>query len=238
MQGDFECFFDTSELPLDSAQVTWMAKHEPLSVSVCSNIPGYMTLMCIVTNGNAKKLVGNMHRYLEEITDAAYVEMFDKFSLVLGQLQANIADALISKSVMVDVNDEQKHPLEKLWEQLEEYLMELPVIGVNSGKYDINAIKCPLIRYLQQQAKFVVKKNNSSMCFKTLRLKFLDIVNYLAPGFSYKKFLKAFGCSCSIAKGFLLYEWIDLLDKLEATSLPPHEAFYSKLKRANIAEED
>ena len=33
------------------------------------------------------------------------------------------------------------HPLEKLRDQLQEYLQELPVLGFNSGKYDSNAVK-------------------------------------------------------------------------------------------------
>ena len=74
------------------------------------------------------------------------------------------------------------------------------------------------------------------MCVKTETLKFLDITNYLAPGFSYSQFLKAYGCTEQ--KGFFRYEWMTSLDKLEATSLPPHEAFFSALKNENISQED
>ena len=47
------------------------------------------------------------------------------------------------------------------------------------------------------------------MCLKTEYLKFLDITNYLAPGFSYDQFLKAY--ECEQTKGFFPYEWIDSL---------------------------
>ena len=40
---------------------------------------------------------------------------------------------------------------------------------------------------------FVVKRNNQYNCIGTDRLRFLDILNYLAPGFSYQKYLTAFG---------------------------------------------
>ena len=56
------------------------------------------------------------------------------------------------------------------------------------------------------------------MCLKTNSLKFLDISNYVAPGFSYDQFLRAF--ECEQTNGFFPYEWIDSLDKLEETSLP------------------
>ena len=74
------------------------------------------------------------------------------------------------------------------------------------------------------------------MCLKTKCLKLLDISNYVAPGFSYDQFLKAY--ECEQTKGFFPYEWVDGLDKLEKTSLPPHEAFFSSLKNQNITNEE
>ena len=63
-----------------------------------------------------------------------------------------------------------------------------------------------------------------------------DSTNFLAPGFSYDKFLKAY--ECPQTKGFFPYEWLDSLEKLEHSSLPPHEAFFSTLKNQNISDED
>ena len=128
--------------------------------------------------------------------------------------------------------------LKELADKLNAYIQELPVLGFNSGKYDLNAVKEFLFPYLieTQPVKFTVKRNSNHMCLKTNFLKFLDITNYLAPGFSYDQFLKAY--ECEQTKGFFPYEWIDSLVKLEETSLPPHEAFYSSLKNANITEDD
>ena len=74
------------------------------------------------------------------------------------------------------------------------------------------------------------------MSLKTEYLKFLDITNYLAPGFSYNHFLKVY--KCEQTKGFFPYEWVDALDKLEGTSLPPREMFQSALKNTNISEKE
>ena len=60
------------------------------------------------------------------------------------------------------------------------------------------------------------------MALSTKMLKFLDIVNYLAQGYSYAKFLKAYDVEQE--KGFFPYEWVDDLNKLNATHLPPHAA--------------
>ena len=135
-----------------------------------------------------------------------------------------------------DVSDHKV--LSQLEEKLNAYIQELPVLGFNSGKYDLNASKEFLFPYLikHQPVKFTVKRNNNHMCIKTDSLKFLGISNYLAPGFSYDQFLKAY--ECEQTKGFFPYQWLDCLDKLEETSLPPHAAFYSSLKNANITGEE
>ena len=115
--------------------------------------------------------------------------------------------------------------------------MELPVLGFNSGKYDINAAKNPFFAHLMkhEQVKFVIKRNNSHMCLKTIHLKFLDITNYLAPGFSYEQFLKAY--ECTQTKGYFPHEWVDSLEKLNLSTLPPPEVLNSMLSNTAISEE-
>lgn len=74
------------------------------------------------------------------------------------------------------------------------------------------------------------------MCLKTDNLNFLDITNYLAPGFNYEQFLKAY--EVDETKGFLPYEWITDLEKLDHQELPEHTAFFSTLKNTNITAEE
>ena len=86
--------------------------------------------------------------------------------------------------------------LKRLKSRLDEYLKKLPVVGFNSGKYDLNVIKKFLAAYLvkNKEMDFIVKRNNNFMCLQTQCLRFLDVTNFLAPGFSYSKFLKAYDC--------------------------------------------
>ena len=63
---------------------------------------------------------------------------------------------------------------------------------------------------------------------------FLDIINYLAPGFSYDKFDEAYGCT--LTKGFFSYEWMISLSKLDCESLPPKEVFHSESKNEDISD--
>ena len=74
------------------------------------------------------------------------------------------------------------------------------------------------------------------MCFSTKKLKFLDIINFLAPGYSYEKYLKAYGCE--LQKYHFPYEYMDGIGKMEDSALPHQEAFYSRLKNEGISDED
>ena len=154
----------------------------------------------------------------------------------LGQRREEIADC--EDMLFGEAKTSDNKVLNELAEKLHAYLNELPVLGFNSGKYDLNAVKKFLFPYQKEDhpSKFTVKRNNKHMVLKTKFLKLLDISNYVAPGFSYVQFLKAY--ECEQTKGFFPYEWVDGLDKLHKTSLPPHAAFYSSLKNGNITDED
>ena len=117
-------------------------------------------------------------------------------------------------------------------EQFEMYCHQVPVLGFNSAKYDLNLLKTMLAKHLKihehKQQKFVVKRNNAYLCLSNPQLRFLDMVNYLPPGTSYDKFLSTFGV-CQ-RKSFFPYEYFTDLSVLDEKSLPPKKAFYSSLK--------
>ena len=87
---------------------------------------------------------------------------------------------------------------------------------------------------------FVIKKaNNYHQCIKANKyiglLDFLNICQFLAVGFSYDKFLKAY--KIQQINFFSPYEYCTSRDVLNE-GLPSHEAFYSSLKKPNIAENE
>ena len=229
---DFECYFSKDDLPADTAKVTWKATHIPLSVSLCSNIPGYTEPICLVTTGNSEELIKNMIMKLEEMSAAANELLTDRYQDILSALNWKLAEAL-----QIEPGDgKHLHPLATLKKKLQDHLQQLPVFGFNSSRYDINLIKPYLITAIQSQIEFVVKKNNAMMCLSTEDLKFLDVMNYLAPGYSYEKYVKAY--DCTMQKGHFPYEWLDSLEKLQYDRLPAKEDFYSSLKKQDIAESD
>ena len=273
---DFECFFDGENLPADSDRVQWIARHIPLSVSVASNEPGHETPRCYVTGGDSDKLVGHMMRGLSAISDTAFDMLISSYDTVLNELEVrreawDEAERKVLKEDESKQEDDQEvgemeevktNPYKTLMGQLLGWLHQLPVIGFNSGKYDLNVIKQFFIPYLLKPAKqensddgndedeeedndddddddddetrFGIKRQNTFMCFSTKKLKFLDIINFLAPGYSYGKYLKAYGCE--LQKGHFPYEYMDGIGKLEDSALPPQEAFYSRLKNEGISD--
>ena len=259
---DFECWFDTEHLPSDS-EVRWIARHVPLSVSVASNVPGHERVTCLVTNGDSNKLMIDMMAILMTMSNAAYDCLKDSYENVMDQLVIKLTQWDEQEETTRAANDKKsqrrrtKNPYKKLMWQLYGWMRQLPVIGFNSGQYDLNVVKQFLVPYFLAVTKteereerrqeeeeeeeesgsfFVIKRNNTFMCLSTDQLKFLDMTNYLAPGFSYAKYLKAYGCE--VTKGHFPYEYMDRLEKLDDTVLPPKEAFFSRLKNEGISDED
>ena len=238
---DFECYFTGGNLPVDTDHVQWMARHVPLSVSVASNVPGYEPALCFVTDGDADKLVEAMMVHLITLSDAAYDSLLTAYKYVLDELDTQ-KYAWEEVEAKAQKKGKEINPYEKLIQQLCSWLHQLLVIGFNSGHYDLNAIKKFFVPLLirnsaaERASCFVIKRQNNFMCLTTDRLKFLDILNYLAPGFNYDKYLKAYGCE--LQKGHFPYEYMDGVGKLDDRALPPQSAFFSQLKNEGISDAD
>lgn len=115
------------------------------------------------------------------------------------------------------------HPLQKIYGYLQGYMSQLPVIGFNSAKYDLNLVKRSNAKALDMhltalKRSFEIKKNNEYACISTDQLKYLDMKQYLAGWSSYAGFLKAY--HVEEQKGFFPYEWFDDVSKLEEKKLP------------------
>ena len=235
---DFECYFTGGNLPADTDHVQWSTRHVPLSVSVASNVPGYEPALCFVTDGDADKLVGSMMTRLNTISDAAFASLLPLYAAVMAALDARKhAWEEETKGAEEEEADEgRNNPYKTLIGQLLGWLRQLPVIGFNSGKYDLNTIKRSFVPLLISNNAAVIKRQNTYMCLSTDRLKFLDILNYLAPGFNYDKYLKAYGCE--LQKGHFPYEYMDGVGKVDDRALPPQSAFFSQLKNEGISDAD
>ena len=140
-----------------------------------------------------EEIIQKMLEYLEEISYHSYKFLSQKLQYVFTLLE--------------------KSENEHLLEAFQSYLKELPVVGFNSGRYDLCLIKEPFLTLFHPNIEFTVKKNNNYICIMSSNLKFFDMVNYFAPGFSYQNFIKAFGVEEN--KFFFSFEWLDSVDKLD-----------------------
>ena len=241
---DFECYFDRDNVPADTNTLQWSARHVPLSVSVASNVPGHEDAQCYITNGDSDKLVADMMSHLHAVSDAAFESLKPSYESVLDKLKmlkeewdsAEEECGLEEAESEANADESKTNPFNTLAGQLHGWLYQLPVIGFNSGKYDLNMIKRSFVPLLISNNAAVIKRQNTYMCLYTDKLKFLDIVNYLAPGVSYAKYLTAYGCE--LGKGHFPYEYMDDLQKLEDRVLPPQSAFFSRLKNEGISNDD
>ena len=261
---DAEAFL-SKDVPESNCTIHWQNKHVPLSISVCSNIPGFKQPKCFVNRGSSEEMLRQFLEHLTFMACAAKDLMESRFKSELARMQELAGDEMQngvssdqesqeSEAEVVEEEDAETGKKKKkkkrmkginlygrLYTDFKKYLMRVPVVGFNSGKYDINLLKPDLLKVMKDKesefkVNLVIRKGNNYMALSTQRLRFVDITNYLAPGFSYDRYLKAY--SCELTKGSFPYEWMDDLDKLKYPALPPYEAFYSKLKGCNISRED
>eukprot|EP00795_Rhopilema_esculentum_P015000 gene15000-6154_t len=151
-------------------------------------------------------------------------------------------------------------PQIRMFKRFLDYISTLPVFGFNSSAYDIPLIKKELIQVLKEKGLnfsniedinnqktngkdlFVIKKQNKyiemSVRIQHGRFKLLDLMQFLAPGFSLRNFIQSFAAEFKMEKFFFPYEYMSSYDVLKETCLPPYESFYSTLKQGNVLEEE
>ena len=93
-------------------------------MAVASCVPGYEEGRYFVSEGDPGALVKQMVEYLEEISDAAYAILLQRFQPVFEALQA-------SPHIRC----------EKLAEELDSCLRDISVLVFNSQKYDLPLIQ-------------------------------------------------------------------------------------------------
>ncbi|XP_064607839.1 uncharacterized protein LOC135472313 [Liolophura sinensis] len=185
---------------------------------VNSNVPDYDHPMCFILTGDPQALVEQMMAYLNEISEISSAYLRERYTYILDALDKRI-----------NPNETKLSYTRQARDRFVKYMNQLPVLGFNSGNYDLNLIKQQLYPHLVQSRdlEYVIKRNNNHMTLTTPQLKFLDIRNYLAPNYSYDKWVKAY--DCRITEGKFCYSYIDSLAQLEETVLPPQHAFDNDL---------
>ena len=200
---DFESYQDKTKASNPTRDLSYKTEHVPVSVSIADTINTEPEYIC---SKDPEELIGLFYQ-----------------SLVQRQiiLKEDVEERYISNDIGYLPNKQQK--LSKQW------CGQLPVIGFNSGRYDLNLIRKYFILHLGQEKVDSGEKQGQIMYMKTPQFVFLDVINYLAPGISYDKWVKTYGAKQT--KSWLPYEWFDSADKLAYKGLPPYRCWFSQLKK-------
>ena len=201
---DFEAYGDNNQRKEPTDSLTIENAHVPISVSIGDTLEREPTHIC----------------------ERDPAELTRKFMEELERRGKNIRTKVRDEFMPADVNLLPKDQRKKI----EEWCDQVPVTGFNSGTYDLNLIKKYFAERLADTTNKVrvAKNGNKIMFLLTSGFRFLDIINYLGPGTSYEKWVKAY--ECKTVKSWFPYEWFDRPEKLDYPGLPDYLDWYSKLK--------
>ena len=242
---DFEAMVKPLNSDDNENKLKITCEHVPVSVSIFSNVPGFDIEPIFLCNDNPDLLINDFTNQLhiiaqkaEELNEFEYYNFSELINILISDAEAELAE--VEEEIQEDDYLTGKvNYLESLRDQFSRWLSVLPIISFNGSKYDINLMKQYLFKsldILNENVQFSIKKANSYMSITTDHLQFLDIRSYLAPNYSYDAFIKAY--KCNLEKGFFPYDWFNDYEKINNTELPPHDAFFNKMKNQNISEDE
>jgi len=251
MTYDIESLLLKEDLPPATTTTTFHSQHQLVSVSVCSNIPEFDKPVCFVRHSTVDECVERFVAYVELAAMKAEELLVPKYKYIRAkirsfvksreQAESQFAEAKFSSSAMY----KSRVALCGLQEKITSWIQQVPLVSFNGQNYDLHVMKAALVKCFcdvdeegneETSIQHVVKKQEAMACITTDRLRIVDMVNIIGPGYTYDRYLKAFGVTQ--AKGFFPYEWLDCLSKLKERSLPPIDAFYSRLKGKTITDDE
>ena len=241
---DFESYFVKSREKTHSVHSATLMEldHVPLSASVSSDFPGYTEPVCYVRASNKQDdpLVYNVLQHINELGCVIGRHVENTFQHILTDLDSVIRQHKVKEDQALRLSKLKTEivvqlPAERLKQDLLAYIHRVPVLGFNSGRYDLNLIKREFHSFFSENDRkeiMSIKRCNQYIAVYTEHLIFLDILNYLSPGYNYANYLKAFIGDTD--KGIFPYNWMDNVRKLNNRSLPPRSAFYNTLTRQQL----
>jgi len=248
---------------MHGANTEFTSKHVPVSVSICDSLSNEKR--CFVSD-NPKKLVEDMISYINKVSNDISIHHKNKFKSIyysinkqlsrLDEANPKVMDGITIENIKKKRKESEgldrylkiKDKISKDTETLDQILDQTPVLGFNSGNYDINLIKNELFSTIGMDNIKHIIKNGGYMAIVSNTFKMLDIVNYVPAATSYAKYLDTYlggceckdklRCTCELTKGVFPYEYMTSYEVLSETKLPPKDAFYSKLRCSHISDDE
>ena len=168
---DFESYQDKARAKKPTNDLTLESEHVPISFSIGDTLNREPLQLC---NRDLKALV------------ADFVEALERRA---KPLQEDVRRRFLPE-------DHELFP-KKQQRAIVEWCDQIPVLGFNSGCYDLNLIRNHFVEELCKTTNKTIKagrKANQTMFLLTPGFKFLDVINYIGPGKTYDAWVKAYGC--------------------------------------------
>lgn len=242
MNEIFDCECDYRYKPIvvydfESLILKCVKKHNPLetnmkiptyqqavSVSLYTNVLGFDKEI-FIENEKPEILFYEMFKYLDSICAGAIQQMKTQMSELYVKIESL-------------TNEDRK---KRYLEDLNRYVEEVPIIGFNSGKYDINLNIKEFMTELNQRNGNKIFSVKNGVSFKTLKsgnFAFMDICQYLPPNYNLDQYIKAFNKD-GLKKSVFPYEYMDSYEKLSSDiNLIERKHFFSSLKNCGITDEE
>ena len=192
---DFESYQDKTKAVCPTRDLSFESEHVPISVSIADTLnpePEY------IASKDPAELIHLFYQSLERRHAAIVADVEERYF-------PPDPEGIPTTQGSVIMN----------------WINQVPVVGFNSGHYDLKLIRKYFVPVMtQDKGIFAAEKNGRIMFINTPKFKFLDVMNYLATGITYDKWVKTYGATLS--KSWLPYEWFDSPDKLDYPRLPPY----------------
>ena len=160
---DFEALHKKMDEP-QTEELTITSRHVPVSVAINDNLTNEPVF---IVDQDPENLINSFMEDLQE----RQIKIAQVVESLYPQPESD-------EDEEEDGEEKKENPIWRNW------VNQVPVFGFNSGRYDINMIKEYFVGDLAIISDVnVAKKENSYMFLSTPNFKFLDIKNYLAPGF-------------------------------------------------------
>ena len=132
-----------------------------LSYSLATNVPGkppkYFECRKGDDNDSITKLLNNFVNKLMQISDRSVSILSDEYKDRLGQLSAAI-ERETEYNERQNTFEQKDFPLQALQRDFNIWLRQLPIIGFNSSRYDLNLIQEYLIPILYASNKNIANQ--------------------------------------------------------------------------------
>lgn len=209
-------------------------KHIPISIAVASNVPGFDTSKFFYNPEDCSTLVEDFIAYALQISFRAQEIMRKQLDYVFEQLES------LSTNAEQSGNKQLFQRLKSMEQKFEAFVSRTPVVGFNSSRYDLRALKHVFFSVLNRLdgIKFCVKKDGAYLCVASENLRFVDIAKFLGPGpGGLDTYLKSYGNGMSGNKMVFPYKYLsNPADLINQKKLPPYASFESELAGGNLFE--